>query len=377
MSRPSPRVALLVSGDIDRQPGGAAMRWRALRAALGGEAGCLVVSFGCDRQRRCRTACAVTGGPPPHPDLGDWWFTSGYCDHAVARLAERLRAEGVSTVVCSGLETHLHTEALAKVPGLRVVYDMHNVEFPLRRTISRHSGELNPFLSRIEDGERRAVLAADAVWTCSDHDARLVVETYPGVDPDRIHTVPNAVPVTDPPPLPAPRPRRVCFTGHLWWYPNVDAVRAVARDIAPRLRAAGVTQPVVVAGLKPSERVVELCRDGDVELVADPPETRPLIRDSVMIVPLALGGGTRLKALEAFALGAPLVSTAKGVEGLDVVPGEHYLRAETPDEFTAHVTRLLEDDGLRTHLVASAWRRARDHYSVEALRGRVQRALTG
>jgi glycosyltransferase involved in cell wall biosynthesis len=353
------------------------MRWRALRAALGGAANCVAIRFGCDHQRQCRAVCAITGATPPNREAGEWWFTSGYCDNDISRLADELLSAGISTVVCSGLETHRHATALTSVPGLRVVYDMHNVEFPVFRSISQDSGVPDPHLHRIEQAERSAVTAVGDIWTCSDDDARLVARTYPEAGTRRIHTVPNVVPVPAPPRLPVPQPRRVCFTGHLWWYPNVAAVRTLVRDITPWLRAAGFVEPVVVAGLEPGDELVELCREGQVRLIADPPSTESLIRESVMVVPLTLGGGTRLKALEAFAQGAPLVSTAKGVEGLDVEAGVHYLRAESPDEFGSAVIRLVKDDQLRTRLVSRAWRLVRDRYSVEALRDRVGVALAG
>jgi glycosyltransferase involved in cell wall biosynthesis len=88
----------------------------------------------------------------------------------------------------------------------------------------------------------------------------------------------------------------------------------------------------------------------------------------VLLVPLTLGGGSRLKILEGFALRAPVVSTAKGVEGLDVTDGVHYLRAETPAGFVDALGRVLDDERLRTRLVESAADLVRERYSVPALR---------
>ena len=106
-----------------------------------------------------------------------------------------------------------------------------------------------------------------------------------------------------------------------------------------------------------------------------------VIAGSVMAVPLTVGSGSRFKILEGFALGAPVVSTAKGMEGLAASPGEHYLPAETPAEFAAAILGLVRSRRRRDALTSAAWRLVRDRYSVPALsdtlRGVVCRATGG
>jgi glycosyltransferase involved in cell wall biosynthesis len=130
--------------------------------------------------------------------------------------------------------------------------------------------------------------------------------------------------------------------------------------------------PVVVCGAALAEWLPADGLPPTVRLASDPPSTAPLITGGVLLVPLTLGGGSRLKVLEGFALRAPVVSTAKGVEGLDVTAGEHYLRAETPAGFVDAVGRVLDDERLRTRLVGSAADLVRGRYSVAALRACLQ-----
>ena len=98
----------------------------------------------------------------------------------------------------------------------------------------------------------------------------------------------------------------------------------------------------------------------------------PIASSSVSVAPFLSGGGTRLKILEAMALGTPVVATSKGAEGLDVIDGEHLLLANSPAEYAECVIRLLNDENLRLHLAKNArmlvqekydWGRALSDYS--------------
>ena len=92
-------------------------------------------------------------------------------------------------------------------------------------------------------------------------------------------------------------------------------------------------------------------------------DVRPIVRkSSVAIVPVNSGGGTRLKVLEAMALGTPVVSTSKGAEGLDMLDGEHLLIADDPQAFAAQTIRLLEDSALRERLARNARRHVEQCY---------------
>lgn len=356
--------ALLIVGFVG-QPGGMGMRWRALRSALGGPAGCRLYEIDCDRTAHCHDRCPVSGVAHRRPGPRGSYFDRAFCQQKLDLVTHQL--ESGATVVCSGLNTYRYLTGLAGRQGIRVVYDMHNAELPLHRAINAAmrpgTDQYGPMpLELVEFAERAAVTAADEIWACSDHDIAHIAQMYSAATPARV--VPNVVETPD---VVATVPERVVFTGRMDYYPNLVAARTVVDDIAPALLAAGRTIPVVVCGAVLSEWLPADGLPPTVRLVSDPPSTAPWLAGAVLVVPLTLGGGSRLKVLEGFAAGAPVVSSAKGVEGLEVTPGAHYLRAETAAEFADAVGRVLDDEPLRARLVASAARLVRERYSVEAL----------
>jgi glycosyltransferase involved in cell wall biosynthesis len=133
------------------------------------------------------------------------------------------------------------------------------------------------------------------------------------------------------------------------------------RRVVPqaRLRITGRTEGVDLGGLKLDEAV---------ELTGYVDDIRPVVAgSSLAVIPLRIGGGTRLKVLEAMALGTPVVSTPKGIEGLDVQPGEHLLVGATPAEFAEAVIRLLQSPELRLRIAGCAAAHVQAHYDWERI----------
>jgi glycosyltransferase involved in cell wall biosynthesis len=364
-------VALITAGPLDR-PGGSGLRWRALAQAIDG---CRHYELSCDRWSHCAVRCAATGQSHPAGSRPGPFYDRTFCVPFVDDLMQRLAADGIRTVVCSGLDTYRYVNQLALAPDLRVIFDLHNVEFPLQSAIMAAAPPGPPYvpddvpghLRRVGEAEHMACTAAAEVWTCSDDDRRLLIETYPDVDAGAVRVAPNSVEVPDRPPLQNDPPARICYPGRLDWYPNLVAARLLIDHIAPRLSALNCPLPVVIAGAQ-ADWLAGPGLPPNVRLVNDPDATGDLIAGSLMLVPLTLGGGTRLKILEAFALGTPVVSTAKGVEGLAVEPGVHYLAAEHPDEFADRTVELCGDAALRHRLATAAWELTRERYSFTRLR---------
>lgn len=375
-----PHVVVLGGGSPFRASG-ISLRWRALQEALGRHTDCTFREIGCHRAEQCLSLCQLTGEPNrddpvsyyPHDDV-IWSFDRTACERYASHLAEEFAAAGVSTVVCSGLETHRYVRALAGVPGLTVIFDMHNVELALHRELHQAAPPGSYYstlfteqhLRLVEEAERAAVAAADALWVCSRAEQALVAALYDDTAPERTTVVPNAVDVPDSA-APAAGCERICYTGRLDYYPNMDAAWTLGYEIAPLLRAGGHEVPVVVAGAYAQEILGGPTLPPGVDLVSSPASIADVIAGGVMAVPLTVGGGTRFKILEAFAYGAPVVSTAKGAEGLDAVPGVHYLNAESPAEFAESLGALIGDPALRDRLGGAAWQLVRDRYSIDAL----------
>jgi polysaccharide biosynthesis protein PslH len=145
-------------------------------------------------------------------------------------------------------------------------------------------------------------------------------------------------------------PSTLAFAGGMDWYPNRDAMVYFARDIWPRLAATNASRRAVVIGRSPPKELTDL-GDSRVQVLGFVPDVRPLVsRAPIYICPMRIGGGTRLKILDALSMSRALVSTDLGVEGLGLTPEVHFLRANSPEEFDRQITRLEGDESLRVRL---------------------------
>lgn len=239
-------------------------------------------------------------------------------------------------------------------PKLPIIVDFHNVEGRLYRDVrvARYPRWLRPIarmllsrsLRQAEEADREAALLADAVWTCSTQDAALVRKA--GLSKS-VHVVPNPIPDWCRTADPETGPRTgstVLFVGHLGYAPNRRAIAELAGTIMPELLCRFPDAELHVCGRGPRAKLVRLLADRGHRLTANPPDLAPIYREAAgAAIPLREGGGTRIKVLEALAVGCPVVATAKAVEGLALEDGRHFLRAETTSDFISALSRLFED----------------------------------
>jgi glycosyltransferase involved in cell wall biosynthesis len=134
-----------------------------------------------------------------------------------------------------------------------------------------------------------------------------------------------------------PDPHRMLFLGSLDWRPNLDAVRLLLDVIFPKVRLSEPLATLSIVGRKPPDWLRDAVRSRlGIELHADVPDVVPYLRRAgTLVVPLRIGGGSRLKILEALSTGLPVVSTTVGAEGLRLTPGEHVTLADSGDAFAA------------------------------------------
>jgi polysaccharide biosynthesis protein PslH len=157
-----------------------------------------------------------------------------------------------------------------------------------------------------------------------------------------------------------PEPASLIFTGSLTYAPNYEAMHWFLSDVWPLVRAEVPEARLTITGAA-GDRALPTA-DGVIH-VGFVPDVRPLVAGSwASLAPIHQGGGTRLKILEAMALGTPVVATTKGAEGLDVVDGEHLLLGDSPEAFAAALIRLLQSPELRARLADKARQRAADRY---------------
>jgi glycosyltransferase involved in cell wall biosynthesis len=161
----------------------------------------------------------------------------------------------------------------------------------------------------------------------------------------------------------AERPRHLVFSGSMDWLPNEDGMLYFVHEILPLIRQQEPSVTVTIVGRSPTPSVARLASDAGIEVTGRVDDVRPyLAAAAVYIVPLRIGGGTRLKIFEAMSMGKAVVSTTVGAEGLPVTAGEHLRLADDPDEFAGAVVHLLRSPieraqlGTRArHLVATTY----------------------
>lgn len=161
-------------------------------------------------------------------------------------------------------------------------------------------------------------------------------------------------------------PGRVMFLGSMDWMPNQDGVGWFVRNVWPAVRAVYSHATFHVVGRNPPAEVRVLSESPGVTVIGGVPDVRPhLAEAAVVVVPLLVGGGTRLKIYEAMAMNRAVVSTGIGAEGLPVVPDVHYLQADDPASFADAVVKLLASPDLRHRIGRTSDRFVREYYGSE------------
>jgi len=170
----------------------------------------------------------------------------------------------------------------------------------------------------------------------------------------RFTVIPNGVDLGRFRPLPVPPEPRVLFPATLSYPPNVEGAVWFCSEIWPRVRSVVPDASLVLAGRSPAAPVLELERLPGVSVDADVPSMVPYFASArVVVVPLRVGAGTRLKALEAMAAARPVVGTTLGLEGIGIVDGVTARVADDPDAFAAAVVGTLQRDDLAQSLGAA------------------------
>ena len=254
--------------------------------------------------------------------------------------------------------------------GIPVVCTHHNVESDLlRRRAAMETGPLRRWYVGLQ---ARLALAEERAWcgrvalnvAASTVDRDLFARLVPGA---RFTVVPNGVDTREFRPADGPQ-EGVVFVGGYDWLPNRDSMQYFAAAILPRLGGAGGPVKVAWVGRAPEAVRRDFRERHGIDLTGYVDDVRPYVqRAACYVVPLRVGGGTRLKILDAWAMGKAVVSTSVGCEGLDARDGENILVRDDPAEFAAAVRLVLEDEALRARLGAGARRTAEEVYEWEVI----------
>jgi glycosyltransferase involved in cell wall biosynthesis len=273
-----------------------------------------------------------------------------FTNSAVQRtIAQWLGEKKFDVAICDFLSASLNFPPQLAVPS---VLFQHNVETVLwQRMAETETKAIRRLSYRVEAAkmaryEKQTLQRFHHIIAVSERDRqemlkldshRPITVVPTGVDTELYHVAP---PATSDPPI-------VTFTGSMDWEPNIDAVEYFCRQIWPTILQGFPNARFQIVGRKPHARVRHLASES-VEITGMVASVAEYLRDAtVVIVPLRIGGGTRLKIFEAMAMGKAVISTTIGAEGLDVVPGRDLVIADTPALFAESILQIIRDSGLR------------------------------
>jgi glycosyltransferase involved in cell wall biosynthesis len=294
------------------------------------------------------------------------WLRSAPAAAALERAVARFQPD-VMHFDTVGLAQYRRLPRVADVPA---ALNHHNVESHM--LLRRAQNAANPALGayfrvegrRLERYERRVGADFHMHFACSSNDRDRLGELLPGV---RIEVVPNGVDLDYfvPAANPSRIARRLVFAGRLSWYPNDSAMRMFLKDVWPLLIARMPDVSITIIG-KGASAPLAAAAAGDtrIALPGFVPDVRPYIDEAqIYVCPIFDGGGTKLKILDALAMGAAIIAHPIACEGIDVTAGENVLFASTPQEFRDSIVRLLEDPQLAARLRRNARKLAEERYS--------------
>lgn len=287
-------------------------------------------------------------------------FTSPKVESLISDWDQQQRFD---VLVCDFLSASLNFEKRLHTP---IVLFQHNVESALWQRQAKHEASwIKRLAFKIESAkmnryECSTVRRFRHVIAVSDHDRELMSAM---TDASRISVVPTGVDLAEYGALTKkPRPQNeeptVLFLGSMDWEANIDGVDFFCRDVWPAVKAEVPAAKFWVVGRNPPQRIAMRASDSIVVTGRVDSVLPHLHEAAVFVVPLRIGGGTRLKIYEAMAAGKATVSTTIGAEGLDVHHGENILLADNAQSFAAAVVDVLKNNEKRIRLGEEAARLA-------------------
>lgn len=290
-----------------------------------------------------------------------------------ARMTELLRTGDFDAVVCDFLPPLINMPDRLPCPSILFT---HNVEAEIWR---RHAEmAANPISKRLLTQqwqrmlrfEGEAIARFDLVLAVSETDSQTFHRLYPGALRGPVHVIQTGVDTQYFTPMPehSVRPAHLVFTGSMDWLPNEDGMVYFVKEILPRIRRAEPAATLSIIGRSPTPAVRRLGEAPGVEVTGSVDDVRPHVAaGSVYVVPLRIGGGTRLKIFEAMSMAKPVVSTTIGAEGLPVTGGADILLADDAAAFADAVVRLIRDQDERRQIETAARKLVVERYDWSAV----------
>lgn len=300
-------------------------------------------------------------------------YRSAEMERAVTELR---RTHNFDSVIC---------DFLAPAPNIAdfrgCILFQHNVETTIWDRHVQHAADpirrayLRAQARKMRAYEGEVCRAVSGIVAVSETDADLMRSMFSVSD---VTAVPTGVDLEYfTPAEPSGQTADLVFVGSMDWLPNVDGMKWFVRDILPLIRKRRPDCSVAIVGRRPGPEIEAMAAaDPLIRVTGTVPDIRPFVWGSaVSIVPLRIGGGTRLKIFESMAAQTPVVSTRVGAEGLDVRSPEHILLADEAGDFAASCLRLLDDPGERRRMAASARELVRSRFSWNAVAQMFEQAI--
>ncbi len=267
-------------------------------------------------------------------------------------LRRLLQKQSFDLLICDFLQPSLNVMGIGGIP---TILFQHNVEAEIPYRHFLHAPWWLRWFWRdqwkkMEQFEKQACNWFTGVITVSDHDRKLLAERCTS---SQIFPIPTGVDLEFfSPAIEIPEVQELVFTGSLDWLPNEDAIIYFANEILPLIKQQLSHVTFTVVGRNPSTTLLEHTRAyPEIRVVGRVPDIRPYVHThKVYIIPLRIGGGTRIKAYEAMAMGKAVVSTTIGMEGLPVTHQQNVLLADTPESFAQSIIEILHDNDKRQKL---------------------------
>lgn len=346
------------------------------------EASCKVL------QEYCREV-TILDVPSDHSSLKWYWLLGTNLFSTEPYSAWRFRSQEMVDAIQHQLSSHtfdiVHVDTIALagylkyLRGAPAVLNHHNVESSL---LHRRSTTMGNPLSRLyvklqadklRNDERKALEQYDGHISVSDIDTNEFRQLNPSAF---ISVVPNGTDTEFFKPIDGTKQdSSLVFAGSMAWYPNGDAMVLFGDKIWPLIKKSEPNVVMNLIGSYPPPPVVRLAgQDKQFRVLGFVDDVRPTIAQAaVYIVPIRVGGGTRLKILDAMAMGKAIVSHPIGAEGLDVTDGKDIIIAEQPEDFANRVIELLRDEKLRNQLGANARKTVIEKYSWGSIIPKLER----
>ncbi len=266
-------------------------------------------------------------------------------------LLERLLEEqSFDAVQVENVHLIAYAQRIREVaPAVPILCDWHNIESEIQdRYAENHPTGLRAIYARrtaqlLRRFERKFLRLGNAHTVCSERERQLLLSLEPGA---RVEVIENGVDVSyfsQVEQLPGGPRRSLVYVGLMEYHANVDAVCYFAREVWPKVRQFRPKLEFKIVGARPTAEVLALANQPGITVTGTVDDLRPFYREALAaVVPLRVGGGTRLKILEAMAAGVPVISTALGAEGLNVSHGDELLIADSASAMADAVCGLEE-----------------------------------